>query len=78
VRRFAIPELVDDGRTGILLDDSNPEVLSHAMRWTLDRPKDYRQMRVAVWKKMRSQYSRQRFADRFLAAVSHLVRSKAA
>src|SRR5437868_2443406 len=57
-RRFAIPEIVDDGRTGFLLDDSaDPVALAGTMSRMLERTDEYGQMREAAWAKARGQHS---------------------
>lgn len=64
-RKFAIPEIVDDGRTGLLLDDSpNPDSLRRAMSRLLEMTDDYQQMRAAAWAKARSMHSREKFDER--------------
>ena len=46
VRKFAIPELIQDGETGILVEaPATPEALSRAVRELLDNPERYREMR---------------------------------
>jgi glycosyltransferase involved in cell wall biosynthesis len=64
-RKFAIPEIVDDGRTGLLLDDSpNPDSLARAMSCLLEMTDDYQRMRAAAWAKARSVHSREKFEER--------------
>ena len=47
-RKFGIPELVEDGRTGLLLDDpSQPANVASAMYWMLEHTGEYLQMREA-------------------------------
>jgi glycosyltransferase involved in cell wall biosynthesis len=61
-RRYAIPELVDDRRTGLLLNDaSNADELAAAMTWMLDEEPKYRAMRIAAWTKTRQEHSKERF-----------------
>ena len=46
VRKFAIPELIQDGETGILVETpATPEALSQAVRALLNDPVRYREMR---------------------------------
>lgn len=69
-RRFAIPELVDDGRTGLLLDDSEQvSAVADAMSWMLEHENEYAQMRHAAWTKSREQHSKRRFEERLLSSV---------
>jgi glycosyltransferase involved in cell wall biosynthesis len=66
-RRFAIPELIDDKRTGLLLDDpSDVKTLVNAMCWMVEHDDEYRRMRHAVWNKTRMQHSKQQFEERLL------------
>jgi glycosyltransferase involved in cell wall biosynthesis len=69
-RRFAIPEIVDDGRTGLLLDDpADAGEVARAMTWMLEHP-DYPAMRKAAWIRGRERHTRARFEDRLRATVS--------
>jgi glycosyltransferase involved in cell wall biosynthesis len=57
VNRFAIPELVIDGKTGILLDyPAKPEQLLEAVKSLIEAPEIYRQMRHAAFEFSRSQF----------------------
>jgi glycosyltransferase involved in cell wall biosynthesis len=69
-RRFAIPELIDDVRTGFLLDNSSQvSPVVSAMSWMLEHEDEYQQMRKAAWIKARGQHSRERFEERLLASL---------
>ena len=69
-RKFGIPELVEDGRTGLLLDDpSQPAAVAAAMRWMLECPDEYRKMREDAWTNARELHSRRKFEERLLACV---------
>jgi glycosyltransferase involved in cell wall biosynthesis len=69
-RRFAIPELVDHQRTGLLLDDpSDASTVSSAMCWVLEHTAEYHQMREATWAKARALHSRQKFNEHLLARI---------
>jgi glycosyltransferase involved in cell wall biosynthesis len=73
-RRFAIPEVVQDGRTGLLLDDpSQVDAVASAMNWMLEADEQYLRMRHAVWAKAHGQHSKRRFEERFLSFVSGVV-----
>ena len=64
-RRFAIPEIVDHGRTGFLLDyPEDPTLLAHAMCQMLELRDEYSRMREAAWLKARAIHSRERFEAR--------------
>jgi len=61
-RKFAIPELIDDGLTGILLEDpTDSDALAKAMGWMLENEGAYRRMRKAAAKKSRTELSKPAF-----------------
>jgi glycosyltransferase involved in cell wall biosynthesis len=67
-RRFAIPGLVDDERTGILLDNpADACAVADAMTALLGIETRYRAMRQAAWAKARDHHSKAAFERRFLA-----------
>jgi len=67
-RRFAIPELVDDQRTGILLDNpADACAVADAMIAMLGCETRYRAVRKAAWAKARDHHSKAAFERRFLA-----------
>ena len=69
-RRFAIPDLIEDKKTGLLLEDpTSADELVAAMRQTLEDEEAYRRMRQAAWAKARTDHSRSRFEERLLAFV---------
>jgi glycosyltransferase involved in cell wall biosynthesis len=73
-RKFAIPELIDHGLTGLLLEDSSsPRAVASAMNWMLEHENDYQQMRAAAWAKARAQHSRKRFEERVRCCLSEVV-----
>jgi len=72
-RRFAIPEIVDDGRTGFLLDDSVDTVaLAGKMCRMLESADEHRQMREAAWAKVRKEHSRERFEERLCSCLGQV------
>jgi glycosyltransferase involved in cell wall biosynthesis len=73
-RRFAIPELVEDERTGLLLDDpSEVGTVTSAMCWMLERTDEYLEMRKAAWTKARGQHSKRNFEERLLACIGEII-----
>jgi len=73
-RRFAIPELIDHMRTGILLDDpSHANSVAAAMNWMLEHEDEYQQMRKAAWTKARGQHSKRLFEERLLSCLREVV-----
>jgi glycosyltransferase involved in cell wall biosynthesis len=71
-RNFAIPEIVDDGCTGLLLDHLHSSTLASAMHWMLEHPGQYQQMRKAAWEKARREHSRQQFEQRLCGQLRDL------
>jgi glycosyltransferase involved in cell wall biosynthesis len=73
-RRFAIPELVDDGRTGWLVDDpARPDLVAAAMRAMLADDAGYARMRAAAWTKARAQFSKPAFEARLGGCVERAL-----
>ena len=68
-RAFAIPELVGDGESGLLLDaPADPAVVAAAMARMLDDA-GYAGMRAAAWRRAREFNSKARFEARLLGFV---------
>jgi glycosyltransferase involved in cell wall biosynthesis len=73
-RAFAIPELVADGESGLLLDaPGDPAAVAAAMTWMLDYPAACAGMRAAAWRRARDFNSKARFEDRLLAFVEEAL-----
>lgn len=73
-RGFAIPELVADGESGLLLEaPGDPAAVAAAMTWMLDNPAAYAGMREAAWRRARDLHSKARFEDRLLAFVDEAL-----
>jgi glycosyltransferase involved in cell wall biosynthesis len=74
-RKFAIPEIVDDGRTGLLLEESpSPVTLARVMSRLLEMTDEYRQMRASAWAKARAMHSREHFEELLSSYVEQSVR----
>lgn len=74
-RRFAIPELVEDGVTGLLLDEpSDPVAVAAAMDAMLTST-DYPAMRSAARRKAAETLSKARFRDRLVGLVGDALAS---
>lgn len=74
VRRFAIPELIDDRVNGLLVDDaSDVATLAEAMNWMIEQKTDYMRMRQQAWLKARSAHSKQAFDIRMQAMLRSLL-----
>ncbi len=75
-RYFAIPELVEDGETGLLVDDPfNAEALSVSMLRILEDDDAYREMRRKAWAKSRVLHSKERFEKELQRIVSDVCGS---
>jgi len=74
-RKFAIPEIIDDGHTGLLLDDSSPTSVASAMNWMLEHTSEYQEMRKAAWGKARLQHSKAQFEARLCSYLNEVVSS---
>lgn len=70
-RGYAIPELVDHLRTGLLLDAaSQVTTVAEAMCWMLEHKEEYLRMRLAAWQKAHGSGSRREFEQRLLASIN--------
>lgn len=68
--RFAIPEIVEHGRTGLLLDEpADAAAIAEAMKRMLSADDDYLAMRKAAWQHTRDLHSKSRFAERLLDCI---------
>jgi glycosyltransferase involved in cell wall biosynthesis len=66
-RRFAIPELVEDAVSGVLLDDpEDPVSVASAMTRILEDDDAYGAMRAAAWRASRERHSKAAFETRLL------------
>ena len=73
-RRFAIPELIDDNVSGVLLDDpADVGALASAMMRLLEDGSAYQAMRRATWHKARAQHSRAAFEKRVADCVGEAL-----
>jgi glycosyltransferase involved in cell wall biosynthesis len=78
-RAFAIPELVVDGETGVLVAAADdPDEIALAMEWMLEQPDGYRRLRANAWARARSELTRERFETRLLAHVESVLLDSAA
>ena len=69
-RLFAIPELVDDGRTGLLLDEPSAiGAVADAMVQMLGDDESYSEMRRACWEKLRREHSKSGFETALISSV---------
>jgi glycosyltransferase involved in cell wall biosynthesis len=69
-RAFAIPELVEHRRTGLLVDaPPTPRAVAAAMAWMLEHPDDYALMRAAAWRRAQATDARARYGAQLLVRV---------
>jgi glycosyltransferase involved in cell wall biosynthesis len=72
-RKFAIPEIIDDRHTGLLLDDLSHSSVASAMNWMLEHTGEYQEMRQAAWNKTRSQHSKTQFEARLRLYLNQVI-----
>jgi glycosyltransferase involved in cell wall biosynthesis len=73
-RRFAIPEIVEDGRTGLLLDDPvDTAAIAKAMVWMLEADEQYLAMRQAAWARSRTGFAKAEFDRRLVSAIMEVL-----
>lgn len=63
----AIPELIRDGETGLLVPPEDPAALSHALRQLITDPKKRRQLADAGCQRVRSEFTMERGIDALMA-----------
>jgi glycosyltransferase involved in cell wall biosynthesis len=74
VNRFAIPELVLDSKTGLLLDwPVNADQLAAAVCRLIESPEVYREMRKAAYEFSRSEFSWDQIGDRMADVIGGLL-----
>lgn len=74
-RRFAIPEIIIDGKTGLLVDDpSDSQAIEQAMEWMLNATEAYSEMRHAAWSNSRRYFTKEKFEARLLEWVKGVVK----
>lgn len=73
-RAFAIPEIVDDGVGGLLLDrPTDADEVAAAMRWMLENPAAYASMRAAGLRGARERLSKAAFTARLQGEVAEVL-----
>lgn len=76
-RAFAIPEIVEHGRTGWLLDDpSDAAAVAAAMIWMLDNEAEYGRMRREARARARVEHARERFEQRLQRAIGDVLAAR--
>lgn len=72
-RRFAIPEFVDNGVSGILIENPNSVDEIHNGMVAMLNDATYSPMRTAAWQKARVDFSREHFVVRLAKEVSKVI-----
>ncbi len=76
-RKFAIPEIVEDGKSGLLLDEAqDAHKLAEAMAWTFKDEDAYRRMRASARDRAGTAHSKAAFEERLLSCVRELAPSE--
>lgn len=71
-----IPEIVDDGVTGLLFEPGNADDLADKIRYLWDRPELCRQMGTAGREKVLREYSEDRYYERLMAIYEDAMASR--
>lgn len=66
-------DIVEDGRTGILVDPRDTDVLASAIRDLLENPERARKMGLSGQKRAKELFNRERYADDVLEVYSQIV-----
>lgn len=68
-----IPEIIDDGVTGLLFEPGNADDLAEKVRYLWERPKLCRQMGQAGREKVMREYSPERYYERLMAVYKRAI-----
>lgn len=71
--RGGIPEVVEDGKNGLLLKGSNPEAAASAIELLLDDPETAARLGSAARETIRARFSQDRMVERTISLYEHLV-----
>ena len=72
----AIPEIVDDGVTGFLVEPQNEKQLAEKIAYLIDNPDKAQQMGIAGRKKFEREYNLEVFHQRLVAVFDEVLRTK--
>jgi starch synthase len=73
-RIAAVPEIVDDGRTGILVPPGDPDALARAMRGLLESPELRREMGTAARRRIARVASPETYSANLMALIRSVAR----
>ncbi len=68
-----LPEIVDDGRTGLLYEPGNVDELADCIRTLWQNPALCRKLGDAGWRKVREEYAAERLLDRLLGIYEKVI-----
>ena len=66
-------EIVEDGKTGLLVDPDNPEAIAEAIGWLLDHPGEAQQMGKNGQERVYRYFSAQRMTDETLSLYRSIL-----
>jgi len=73
--QFAIPEFVNDGQNGILINDpKDSDAVASAMERVLESD-EYPQMRIKAWDQAHREYSKASFETKLITEISNVLHS---
>jgi glycosyltransferase involved in cell wall biosynthesis len=75
-RLGALAELIDDGRTGMLVEPNSPADLARAMRWAEEHPNEMRAMGERARTEFETHYTPERNYDRLVAIYDAAIESQ--
>jgi glycosyltransferase involved in cell wall biosynthesis len=76
-RAFAVPEIINDGETGLLLNNpSSVDEVAKTMTWLIEHRDEYQAMRQAAWRKAHRDFTRQKFEERLISRVTGILREE--
>ncbi|KQU73749.1 colanic acid biosynthesis glycosyl transferase [Aminobacter sp. DSM 101952] len=73
-----IPELIEDGRTGLLAPERDVEALAQKLAWIADNPQACAQLAVAARRKIEDDFDSVRLNDAFADTLFRLAATRAA
>jgi len=72
-----VGELIEDGRTGLLVRPGEPAALADAVRWLIDNPTDAAAMAEAARREARARYSMAAMASAYEVLIDRILSDKA-
>jgi glycosyltransferase involved in cell wall biosynthesis len=72
----AIPDIIDEGVTGLLVPPSSPRAIADAMLWMLTHPAERQQMGEAGRKRAYERFSEARYVEDVKSLYEHVISNK--